>query len=112
MTGRQRASSARQAFGRAITPAVPAQVGVELAPVESRPEQEGGTHLVRPKVSKYTAKLPLETADTFDQVTLRLRRRLERHVDKLDILSAWISMTADDPTLLEQVAEELERRDG
>lgn len=59
------------------------------------------------KISKFTALLNLEDANTFDHICLGVRRKIGRRVHKVDILRVLISLSADDQTLLNQIAEEL-----
>ncbi|WP_139320314.1 hypothetical protein [Pseudonocardia sp. Ae505_Ps2] len=53
--------------------------------------------------SKYTAMLDDDVVDAFEQVTRIARRRLGRHVDKIEVLSALLLLAADDANLRDQV---------
>lgn len=104
MTARKRASAASAAFGRALGPAPQsaAEPEPEAVPV-TRPKAKQDNRL------KYTLLLDPDEAGAFDEVTIRLRRKLVRRVDKAEVLRAMISMLADDPSLLNDLSEQMRR---
>lgn len=53
--------------------------------------------------SKYTAVLDDDTLDAFEQLTRVARRRLGRHVDKVEIFSTLVLLAADDVSLRDQL---------
>lgn len=59
---------------------------------------------------KYTAVLDHDTVDAFDALTRTARRRLSRHVSKLELLSSLLLLAADDPSLRDQLIDSLNRR--
>lgn len=56
---------------------------------------------------KYTAQLDIDTADAFDGLVRCARRSLGQHVEKIELLRAWILLTADHASLREQVFDEV-----
>lgn len=58
---------------------------------------------------KYTAMLDHDTVDAFDSLTRVARRRLGRHVSKLELLSSLLLLAADDPSLRDQLIDSLPR---
>jgi hypothetical protein len=101
---RQRASAAREAFGRAMTvPAARTAARIEPAP---RTEAPAGDRSSTSK-SKYTLRLDPGPAADFDALAVQLRRQLGRRVEKSHIVRALIAMAADDATLREQLAGEI-----
>ncbi|OLM08727.1 hypothetical protein [Pseudonocardia sp. Ae707_Ps1] len=52
---------------------------------------------------KYTAVLDDDTLDAFEQLTRVARRRLGRHVDKVEIFSTLVLLAADDVSLRDQL---------
>lgn len=59
---------------------------------------------------KYTAVLDHDTVDAFDALTRTARRRLGRHVSKLELLSSLLLLAADDPSLRDQLIDSLSHR--
>lgn len=89
---------------RGIRPAVP--------PLERRAVETEGRPAVTPSerqdvYSKYTVKFRPDTAAEFDALALRCRRRLNRRVDKSEIVTALIRLVADDASLADQLVAEL-----
>lgn len=72
----------------------PAPPPVTTSPQPARPKPSG---------SKYTAVLDDDTLDAFEHLTRIARRRLGRHVDKIEVLSAVLLLAADDVSLRDQV---------
>lgn len=62
--------------------------------------------------SKYTVKFRPDTAAEFDALALRCRRRLNRRVDKSEIVTALIRLAADDASLADQIISELGQHKG
>jgi hypothetical protein len=93
-------TDSKAAFARAIgTPSAP-------EPTTAGEEVEELEHL-----SKFTALFDSEVATTFDQLALTIRRQLRGlPVKKADIMRSLIMLAADDPTLRNQVAEDLRKR--
>ena len=58
-----------------------------------------------PAKIKFTASLELDTADSFDLLARAARRKLGRQVAKLDVLTALISLAADDASLRDQMID-------
>lgn len=63
-------------------------------PAPPRPNRAG---------SKYTAVLDDDTRDAFEHLARVARRRLGRHVDRIEVLSALVLLAADDASLRDQV---------
>ncbi|MGH3936763.1 MAG: hypothetical protein ACRDS1_17575 [Pseudonocardiaceae bacterium] len=63
-----------------------------------------------PTPSKFTVLLDPEAAIGFDQLALDIRRLLGRRVSKGDLVRALIALTAADPTLRDQLLNELRAR--
>jgi hypothetical protein len=112
MTVGRRASKTRQnpfAAGFAAPSQPPASSQPAAEPVESGgvvaspalPEPE------KARMSKYTALLDAETAAAFDELALMARRKLQRRVDKSQLIRALILLAADDGSLREQVIDEV-----
>lgn len=98
MTASRRAGDVRASMMRGM----PTRPAVEPS---DRPDGEPSSRL-----SKYTVKLEPATAEEFDGLALRARRRLNRRVDKSEIVKALIRLASDDASLADQVIAELERR--
>lgn len=83
-------------------PQHPDQIAITDAPA---PSPAVGTRkpAKAPAGSKYTAILDDDTLDAFEHVTRVARRRLGRHVDKIEVLSALLLLAADDVSLRDQV---------
>ncbi|MCO7196261.1 hypothetical protein NH602_24850 [Pseudonocardia sp. McavD-2-B] len=64
---------------------------------------EGTTPASGRRGSKYTAVLDDDTLDAFEQLTRVARRRLGRHVDKVEIFSTLVLLAADDVSLRDQL---------
>lgn len=87
------------------TPESPA-AATQQPRTEARPEP--ATTSGAPGV-KYTAVLDHDTVDAFDALTRTARRRLGRHVSKLELLSSLLLLAADDPSLRDQLIDSLPR---
>lgn len=61
-------------------------------------------------MSKFSVLLDNDTATTFDQLALTIRKKLGHQIKKADILRSLIVLMADDQTLLNQIAEEIRRQ--
>lgn len=104
MSTRPRASAANAAFTRALTPP-PAHTPTPPEPTPTpRPQPRSQQR------SKYTLLLDPDPAADFDELATRLRRHLGRKVDKSEIIRSWIALTADDPALLHDLAQEIQAR--
>jgi hypothetical protein len=60
--------------------------------------------------SKFTVLLESDAAAGFDQLALDIRRLLGRRVSKGDLVRALIALAAADPTLRDQLLDELRAR--
>jgi hypothetical protein len=101
---RQRASAAREAFGRAMTP--------QTARAATRGESEAQsapTPGERP--SKFTVLLDRRAAVEFDRLAMQMRNQLGRRIEKAAIVRALVALAADDATLRDQLARELQSTD-
>lgn len=67
-----------------------------------RPREVPAPRLTRTG-SKYTAVLDDDTRDAFEHLARVARRRLGRHVDRIEVLSALVLLAADDASLRDQV---------
>lgn len=63
-----------------------------------------------PPPSKFTVLLEPDAAADFDQLALDIRRLLGRRVSKGNLVRALIAMAAADPTLRDQLIDELRTR--
>jgi hypothetical protein len=61
----------------------------------------------RPGGVKYTAVLDDDTTDAFETLTRVARRRLGRHVDKIEVMRALLLLAADDTSVRDQMIENL-----
>jgi hypothetical protein len=97
---RQRASTAREAIGRAMTP--------QPARTAARSESEArSAPAASDRPSKFTLLLDADAAADFDALAVQLRRQLGRRVEKAAIVRALIALAADDTTLRDQLAREI-----
>lgn len=80
-----------------VAPAEPA-APVPAAEPRSAPEEPSGRRGV-----KYTAVLDDDTTDAFESLTRIARRKLGRHVDKVEVLRALVLLAADDTSLRDQM---------
>jgi hypothetical protein len=80
-------------------------VPVAVAEPVAAPPQPREVPAVRPARggSKYTAVLDDDTRDAFEHLARVARRRLGRHVDRIEVLSALVLLAADDASLRDQV---------
>lgn len=79
-----------------------------IAPVTRQPVETAERPAVKPSIwSKYTVKFRPDDAATFDALALRCRRRLNRRVDKSEIVTVLIRLAADDASLVDQLIGEL-----
>ncbi len=103
MTARRRASERANPFAAGF--AVPDKVAAAGKPVS-------GASLDAPEARKikYTALLDDDTVDAFEQLTRAARRRLQRNVDKVEVMKALIMLAADDVSLRDQMIEEVSGR--
>lgn len=85
--------------------------GITAVPTAERPAvPPSDRHDGTPSIwSKYTVKFRHEDAATFDALALRCRRRLNRRVDKSEIVTVLIRLAADDAALAEQLVAELDQ---
>lgn len=90
----------KSAFSRAM--------GTPSAPTEVKQEGRGEPRV--PYISKFTMQFGNDDAVTLDEVTLKCRRLLGRPVKKSEVLRSLIAIAADDPTLRNQLVEELRNR--
>lgn len=74
----------------------------------NKPKQEKGK--VVPKPSQFSANLSGEVQRTFDDIHVALKKLSGLSISKADILRVWINLTADDPTLMNQMAEDLKNK--
>lgn len=135
MTERKRASArrglaeagaprkSRRPIDDTTFPAHPDQVELLPAPTPAVAEESAPTVVKQPRATrkkpapaadpspgiKYTAVLDHDTADAFDSLTRVARRRLGRHVSKLELLSSLLLLAADDPSLRDQLIDSLPR---
>jgi hypothetical protein len=63
-----------------------------------------------PPPSKFTVLLEPDAAADFDQLALDIRRLLGRRVSKGNLVRALIALAAADPTLRDQLIDELRTR--
>ncbi len=63
-----------------------------------------------PPPSKFTVLLDPDAAADFDQLALDIRRLLGRRVSKGNLVRALIALAAADPTLRDQLIDELRTR--
>lgn len=63
-----------------------------------------------PPPSKFTVLLESDAAADFDQLALDIRRLLGRRVSKGNLVRALIALAAADPTLRDQLIDELRSR--
>ncbi len=63
-----------------------------------------------PPPSKFTVLLEHDAAADFDQLALDIRRLLGRRIAKGDLVRALIALAAADPTLRDQLIDELRGR--
>jgi hypothetical protein len=63
-----------------------------------------------PPPSKFTVLLDPDAAADFDQLAVDIRRLLGRRVSKGDLVRALIALAAADPTLRNQLIDELRTR--
>jgi hypothetical protein len=63
-----------------------------------------------PSPSKFTVLLDPDAAADFDQLAVDIRRLLGRRVSKGDLVRALIALAAADPTLRDQLIDELRAR--
>jgi hypothetical protein len=100
VSGRQRASTARAAFGRAMTP--------QAAKTAARNEPKArSTPAASDRPSKFTVLLDANTAADFDALAVQLRRQLGRRIEKAAIIRALVALAGDDAALRGQLASEL-----
>lgn len=59
--------------------------------------------------TKYTATLDDDTVDAFEQLTRVARRRLGRHVDKIEVLRTLLLLAADDSSLRDRLVDYIGR---
>ncbi|QJY51202.1 hypothetical protein [Pseudonocardia broussonetiae] len=101
--------AARSAPPAAPAPEVPDEVVAEVPVAVTTPEP---VRTAKQRTSKFTANLDPQLALAFDELAMAARRRLERRVDKLDVLKALIMLAADDASLRDQVINEIENSGG
>jgi hypothetical protein len=65
------------------------------------------TPVEAPPPSKFTVLLEHDAAADFDQLALDIRRLLGRRIAKGDLVRALIALAAADPTLRDQLIDEL-----
>lgn len=80
----------------------PVSVAAPVAAASPRPREVPAPRPNRAG-SKYTAVLDDDTRDAFEHLARVARRRLGRHVDRIEVLSALVLLAADDASLRDQV---------
>ena len=60
--------------------------------------------------AKFTLELDANTDIVFEQLRLNIKRRVGKSVRKADVLRALIMLAADDPTVANQVVEDLKAK--
>lgn len=111
----KRARDAHQAFASLAPAAVPAPSAVadeatpepEVAPAADVPVRPVQQPDEAPVASRTTVKLSTDDALLWEELALRLRRRLGRRVHQAEIVRVAMRLVADDPALFEQVAAQL-----
>lgn len=108
----RRAGQAREAYRRSMRPS-PEDTSSEQQPLpEESSEETQQPDLGKVARNKYTVTLTDDDALMWDDVAMRLRRQLGRKVSKSEIVRALVGLAADDPTLLQQIAETVQQHDG
>lgn len=106
----KRAGQAKSAFARA-QPQQPAQPDPADAGTEQQPSAVPETESAAVR-NKYTVTLSEDDALLWDDVAMRLRRKLGRRVSKSEVLRVLVWIAADDAALLDQVADTVRRHNG
>jgi hypothetical protein len=114
----RRAGETRGALSRGLAALVPPPVPVEVLDeppaevVTAEPVVAAPVVPTKERTSKFTANLDPKTAAAFDELALVARRKLERRVEKIEVLKALIMLAADDASLRDQEIAEVRERLG